>query len=84
MYITVSYPVYVKCFLHIYLLQDTKGTMAIATGILDLPTELFYSWIFRYLDEADIYNLGEAGSQRLKQISEGSVKLGQYSKTSLL
>lgn len=37
--------------------------------ILDLPIEVFQMNIFPYLSNIDIYNLGMAGSQMLKELS---------------
>ena len=46
-------------------------------GILDLPPEIFHHEIFQYIDDFDVYNFGNAGSKRLKQICEDYVQLGK-------
>ena len=48
------------------------------TTILDLPTEIIQDYLFKYLEDTDIYNLSQLGSRRLKEISEGFVQLGKY------
>ena len=48
-------------------------------NILDMPIEIFKKSIFKYLHNIDIYNLGESGSKRLKEISEDIVgQLGKF------
>ena len=59
-------------------LQYDKIIMTVATTILNLPSELFHNGIFPYIDYLDVYNLGLAGSQKLKEISEAYVQLGKY------
>ena len=50
--------------------------MAMST-FLDLPTEIIQKYVFKYLADIDIYNLGNTGNIRLKQISEDYVQLGK-------
>ena len=54
----------------------------ITKGIVDLPTEILQTFIFKYLDDIDIHNLGEAGSRRLKEIAEAN-NVGELGKPSL-
>ena len=45
--------------------------------IQDLPPEILQNNVFKHLDGLDIYNLGNAGSTKLKDISEDYVQLGK-------
>ena len=47
------------------------------TSILDLPTEIIQSFIFKYLADIDVYRLGRSGNTRLKEISEDYVQIGK-------
>ena len=48
-----------------------------ARGILALPNEIIQDFIFEYLADVDIYNLGLAGNKRVKEICEHYVKIGR-------
>ena len=48
------------------------------TNIIDLPTEIIQSFIFKYLADVDVYNLGRTGNSRLKEISEDYVQIGKF------
>lgn len=50
-----------------------------ATSVLDLPTEIFHSEIFKYLKDADIFSFGMAGSRTLNEISEDYLKISKVS-----
>merc|ERR1712141_650329 len=41
----------------------------------DLPTEIIQDYLFKYLHDTDIYNLAQAGSHRLKEVSESFIQL---------
>ena len=59
--------------------MNYKNQTMDTTTILDLPTEIFITAIFKYLNNIDIYHLGESGSKRLKGISEYIVgNLGKF------
>ena len=45
------------------------------TSIQHLPSEVITHYIFKYLDEVDIYNVGQTGSKFLMEASEQMVKL---------
>ena len=47
------------------------------TSFLDLPNEIIQDFIFKYLDDVDIYRLGTTGSTRLKEICENFVQIGK-------
>ena len=38
--------------------------------ISQIPTEVLQTFIFKYLDDIDIWSLGQAGDTRLKEIAE--------------
>ena len=42
----------------------------------DLPTEIVQDYIFKYLEDTDIYNLSQVGSHRLNEVSESFLQLG--------
>ena len=44
----------------------------------DLPTEIFRHYLFPYLDDIDIFRLGNAGDTRLKEICDNFVEIGKY------
>ena len=44
----------------------------------DLPTEIIQDYLFKYLEDTDIYRLGQTGSQRLLELSESFIQLGMY------
>ena len=50
-------------------------------SILDLPNEIIRDILFKYLETVEIFILGEAGNQRLKELSQEY--LG-YSKGSIM
>ena len=54
--------------------KDNKTTK---TTIEDLPTEIIQDYLFKYLHDTDIYNLTQAGSHRLKEVSESFIQLGE-------
>ena len=58
---------------------DLPAATAVATGILDLPAEIFHNLIFKYLGAFDIHSLGKSGSHRLKEISENYLELRKSS-----
>ena len=60
-------------FLCSFVIGKVENQAMSTTSILDLPTEIIQTFIFKYLDDIDIYNLGEAGSKRLKEISQGTI-----------
>ena len=39
-------------------------------GILDLPNEIIRNIVFKYLGPVEIFTLGEAGNQRLKELAQ--------------
>ena len=50
-------------------------------SITDLPNEIIRDIIFKHLDTVEIFILGEAGNQRLKELSQEYVG---YSKGSIM
>ena len=50
-------------------------------SILELPNEIIRDFLFKYLETIEIFILGEAGNQRLKELSQEY--LG-YSKGSII
>ena len=52
-----------------------------AGGILALPIEIIQDFIFEYLADIDIYNLGQAGNKRIKEICEHYIKIGRCTYT---
>ena len=51
-------------------------------SFLDLPNEIIQVYIFKYLEDVDIYTLGKTDSTRLKEICENTVQIGKL-KTSM-
>ena len=59
--------------------ETTSAKMGkVETTIEDLPTEILQDYLFKYLHDTDIYNLGQTGSLRLREISENFIQLGKY------
>ena len=52
-----------------------------ALGFLVLPNEVIQNFIFTYLEDIDIYKLGQTGNYRLKELCEHNVKIGKYTYT---
>ena len=50
-------------------------------SIIDLPNEIIRDIIFKHLDTVEIFILGEAGNQRLKELAQEYVG---YSKGSIM
>ena len=44
----------------------------------DLPTEIIRQYLFPYLDDIDIFRLGNTGDTRLKEICDNFVEIGKY------
>ena len=63
----------------VYTVQDNqRDHIMTPKKIMDMPAEVLQTHIFRYLDDIDIYNLGMAGNQSLKEISTDYVQLGKH------
>ena len=45
-----------------------------AKNIHDLPSEVFYEGVFRYLTDADILSFGRTGNRKFERISEDYLK----------
>ena len=54
-----------------------KGTM-VEILLQDLPTEIIRHYLFPYLDDIDIFRLGNTGDTRLKEICDNFVEIGKY------
>ena len=52
-----------------------------ALGFLGLPNEVIQNFIFKYLEDVDIYKLGQTGNYRLKEMCEHYVQIGKYTYT---